>query len=229
MTRRRTRWTILVSRPPRWSGRACFRSTARSMAAIGSRSRGRSGSMPCAERFTAFLAGEVDALIDVIEPGGGADLRRSVAGPLSVSAMARALGMEDTDPEVALGWYAAIVADVTAITSGRPASGDGSEASDVARQRRGRARPRPCRVAGRRRGSGSLRAHAGAGRLECRCAALRRHRDDGGDDRERAPSPARASRAARARRGRPPTRRKCDRGIPEARAGGSSRRPLRHP
>jgi cytochrome P450 len=80
------------------------------------------------ERFTAFLAGEVDALIDVIEPAGAADLRRSIAGPLSVSAMVRALGMEDTDPEVALGWYAAIVADVTAITSGRPASGDGSEA-----------------------------------------------------------------------------------------------------
>ena len=80
------------------------------------------------ERFTAFLAAEVDALIDVIEPDGRADLRRSVAGPLSVSAMVRALGMEDTDPEVALGWYAAIVADVTAITAGRPASGAGSEA-----------------------------------------------------------------------------------------------------
>ena len=121
----------------------------------------------------------------------------------------QALGLEDTDPDGALGWYAAIVAEVTAITSGRPASGDGSEA--FARLRAASS-PRSTATLPRRWSPprrATPRAHAGAGRLERGCAALRRDRDDGGDDRERAPPPARARRAARARRGRPAARRHC--------------------
>ena len=72
------------------------------------------------ERFTRFVAAEVDRLIDAIEPAGAAELRRSVAGPLSVAAMAHALGLEDTEPEVVLGWYDAIVAAVTASPPARP-------------------------------------------------------------------------------------------------------------
>jgi cytochrome P450 len=80
------------------------------------------------ERFTRFLVAEADRLIDEIAPNGHADLRRSLAGPLSVSAMVQALGMEHTAPEVALAWYEAIVEDVTAITAGLPASGSGEQA-----------------------------------------------------------------------------------------------------
>lgn len=80
------------------------------------------------ERFTAAVAAEVDRLLGSFEPKGAADLRLELAAPLSVAAMVLALGMEETDPQTALGWYADIVADVTAITEGRPATGAGREA-----------------------------------------------------------------------------------------------------
>lgn len=79
-------------------------------------------------RFAAFLAAEVDRLLASFEPDGGADLRAQLAAPLSVVAMVRALGLEDTEPAEVLGWYAAIVAEVTAITAGRPPDGTGREA-----------------------------------------------------------------------------------------------------
>jgi len=80
------------------------------------------------ERFTAFVGSEVDRLIDAIEPNGTAELRRDFAGPLAVSAMVYALGLEETDPADALGWYDAIVAEVTRITAGQPANGSGAHA-----------------------------------------------------------------------------------------------------
>ena len=70
-------------------------------------------------RFTEIVEREVDALLDAVEAHCRADLRRDLAGPLSVVTMVRALGLEDTDPAAALGWYAAIVAAVTEITAGR--------------------------------------------------------------------------------------------------------------
>lgn len=79
-------------------------------------------------RFAAIVEQEVDRLIDVIERDGVADLRASLAGPLSVEVMVQALGLEETDPADALGWYAAIVAEVTAITAGETADGSGREA-----------------------------------------------------------------------------------------------------
>ncbi len=79
-------------------------------------------------RFTEIVEREVDDLLDTVEEQGHADLRRDLAGPLSVVAMVHALGLEDTDPAAALGWYAAIVAAVTEITAGRPPGPDGVEA-----------------------------------------------------------------------------------------------------
>jgi len=79
-------------------------------------------------RFAAIVEQEVDRLIDVIERDGVADLRASLAGPLSVEVMVQALGLEETDPADALGWYAAIVAEVTAITAGEAPDGSGREA-----------------------------------------------------------------------------------------------------
>jgi cytochrome P450 len=71
------------------------------------------------ERFSPVVESEVDRLLDALADRCRADLRRDLAGPLSVVVMVHALGLEDTDPAVALDWYAAIVGAVTDITAGR--------------------------------------------------------------------------------------------------------------
>ena len=72
-------------------------------------------------RFDEFVRDEAERLIDEIAETGEAELRRSLAGPLSVAAMVRALGLDEEDAGAVLGWYDAIVAGVTAITAGKPA------------------------------------------------------------------------------------------------------------
>jgi cytochrome P450 len=79
-------------------------------------------------RFTDIVEGEVERLLGLIVPRGAADLRLELAGPLSVATMVQALGLEEIDPRVALGWYADIVAEVTAITAGREPDGTGRAA-----------------------------------------------------------------------------------------------------
>jgi cytochrome P450 len=79
-------------------------------------------------RFEAFVEGEVERLIAAIEPAGGAELRRTLAGPLAVTSMTHALGLLDTDPATVLGWYGSIVAAVTDITAGQRPSASGAEA-----------------------------------------------------------------------------------------------------
>ncbi len=80
------------------------------------------------ERFSAIVRREVDRLIGLVERNGRADLRSDLAGPLSVEMMVQALGLEETDPADALAWYGAIVAEVTAITTGAVPDGSGKEA-----------------------------------------------------------------------------------------------------
>ena len=80
------------------------------------------------ERFTELVAQETERLIDAMEPAGGAELRRQLAGPLAVAVVTRALGFENADAGAVLGWYDRIVAAVTEITAGRPLSGDGRDA-----------------------------------------------------------------------------------------------------
>jgi cytochrome P450 len=84
-------------------------------------------------RFTRVIEREVESLLEALAPRGGADLRRELAGPLSVVAMVHALGLEETDPQVALGWYADIVAAVTEITAGRAPGPAGARAFDELR------------------------------------------------------------------------------------------------
>ena len=79
-------------------------------------------------RFTAIVEREVDGLLDAVEAQGRADLRRDLAGPLSVVMMVHALGLEDTEPAAALDWYAAIVRAVTEITAGRDPGRPGARA-----------------------------------------------------------------------------------------------------
>jgi len=81
-------------------------------------------------RFADFVSAEVDRLLDAVEPTGVAELRRSLAGPLAVAAMVRALGLDDEDTGAVLGWYDSIVAGVTAITAGLPAEPAAAAAFD---------------------------------------------------------------------------------------------------
>lgn len=80
------------------------------------------------ERFAAFVGAEVDRLLELVEPQGEAELRRSLAGPLAAATMVEALGLDREDAGAVLGWYDSIVAGVTAITAGLPA---GDEAGDA--------------------------------------------------------------------------------------------------
>ena len=80
---------------------------------------------PVTERFTDVVAGEVDRLIDAIEPAGAAELRRAFAGPLAAAIVTHALGLREADTGAVLGWYDAIVSAVTEVTAGGevPAAG----------------------------------------------------------------------------------------------------------
>ena len=72
------------------------------------------------ERFTARVASEVETLLDGLEPRGAAELRGAFAAPLAAAVVADALGLHAVAVEEVLGWYAAIVAAVTAVTAGDP-------------------------------------------------------------------------------------------------------------
>jgi cytochrome P450 len=71
------------------------------------------------ERFAAFVEQETLRLLEQLEPRGGAELRRSFAGPLAAATVAWALGMDRDEVAELLGWYDEIVAAVSAITAGR--------------------------------------------------------------------------------------------------------------
>ncbi len=67
----------------------------------------------------AFAESQAEALVDHVRPAGAADLRRTLAGPLAVAVVARALGLDDADPATVLSWYLGIVGAVSALT-GQP-------------------------------------------------------------------------------------------------------------
>ena len=79
-------------------------------------------------RFTQLVTEETERLIDDMEPAGGAELRRGLAGPLAVATVTRALGFHDADAGAVLGWYERIVATVTDITAGRALGASGRDA-----------------------------------------------------------------------------------------------------
>jgi cytochrome P450 len=80
------------------------------------------------ERFAAFIEAEADRLISAIQPAGAAELRREFAGPLAVAVLTDALGLRDVHADTVLSWYSAIVAAVSEVTAGRPASAAGADA-----------------------------------------------------------------------------------------------------
>ncbi|MGH2884204.1 MAG: cytochrome P450 [Solirubrobacteraceae bacterium] len=87
------------------------------------------------ERFADAARSESDRLIDTFDDRGQAELRRSFAGPLAASIMARALGLEQDEVGAMLGWYDAIVAAVTEVTAGHDVPIRGGEAFDSLRGR----------------------------------------------------------------------------------------------
>lgn len=56
-------------------------------------------------RFAVATAQQAARLIDELEPNGGAELRRSFAGPLAASVVTRALGMASEETASVLAWY----------------------------------------------------------------------------------------------------------------------------
>jgi cytochrome P450 len=72
-------------------------------------------------KLGAFAESQAAALVARVRPAGAADLRRTLAGPLAVAVVARALGLDDADPATVLSWYLGIVGAVSALT-GQPSS-----------------------------------------------------------------------------------------------------------
>jgi cytochrome P450 len=87
------------------------------------------------EQFGDAVTGETRRLLDQLEPAGRAELRRSFAGPLAASIIARALGFDGNEVGAVLAWYDAIVGAVTEITAGQELPESGREAFDQLRTR----------------------------------------------------------------------------------------------
>jgi cytochrome P450 len=87
------------------------------------------------DRFATAAVDEADRLIDSFADDGSAELRRSFAGPLAASIMARALGLEQDEVGAMLAWYDAIVAAVTEVTAGHDVPLRGGDAFDALSER----------------------------------------------------------------------------------------------
>ena len=59
---------------------------------------------------------------------GTAEIRTELAGPLAVGGATRILGLPEMDAGQVLGWYAAIVGSVSALSAGAPATAAGAQA-----------------------------------------------------------------------------------------------------
>jgi cytochrome P450 len=87
------------------------------------------------QRFAGVADARSRELIAALEPAGGGELRRSFAGPVAASIVARALGLEDGEVESVLSWYDAIVASVTRISAGGDPTAEGERAFALLRER----------------------------------------------------------------------------------------------
>jgi cytochrome P450 len=81
------------------------------------------------DQLAAFVTGEADRLVSAMRTGsaggrapagspGRGDLSRSLAAPLAVAVVARALGLGQVDPGTILAWYDAIVGAVSELAAG---------------------------------------------------------------------------------------------------------------
>ena len=81
------------------------------------------------ERFTELVGRRGRCAVGRARAGSSAgELRRGFAGPLAAAVVRQALGLRMTETAAMLGWYDAIVGDVSGITAGRPLTAAGSDA-----------------------------------------------------------------------------------------------------
>ncbi|HEX4252523.1 MAG TPA: cytochrome P450 [Pseudonocardia sp.] len=86
-------------------------------------------------RFGDFVDREAGRLVGALRPAGRAELRRGLAGPLSVAVVAEALGLDRSATGQVLAWYDAIVSSVAGISAGQPPAPAGTAAFDQLRTR----------------------------------------------------------------------------------------------
>ena len=79
-------------------------------------------------RFASDVTTLASGLVDRFAGRGHAELRRELAGPLSVAVVAEVLGLDASDADTVLGWYSAIV---TAVTEMQADGHVGDEARDA--------------------------------------------------------------------------------------------------
>ena len=145
------------------------------------------------ERFADVAAAEAERLVDAIAPDGRAELRRAFAGPMAAAIVTRALGLAGEEADDVLGWYDAIVASVTSITAGDGPTRGGRRGVHALRERLEEVIADPSGdslLAAAAAAEGG--AHRRPDRLQRRGAAVRRDRDDRGDDRQRGADAARS-------------------------------------
>jgi cytochrome P450 len=71
-------------------------------------------------QLEAFVTGEAGRLVSAMRPAGRGDLSRSLAAPLAVAVVARALGLGEVAPGTILSWYDAIVGAVSELAAADP-------------------------------------------------------------------------------------------------------------
>jgi cytochrome P450 len=69
-------------------------------------------------RFADRVGREAQTLVASLTPGGRAEMRRDLAGPLAVNVVVGALELLDVTPAAMLGWYDEIVAAVDRVSAG---------------------------------------------------------------------------------------------------------------
>ncbi|MEU4291562.1 cytochrome P450 [Kribbella sp. NPDC026596] len=79
-------------------------------------------------RFTGLVEQTVEELMGAIRDDGSADLRTTLAGPLSVAVVALSLGLPPASASTVLAWYTAISDSVSGVSAGRPVTAEGAAA-----------------------------------------------------------------------------------------------------
>jgi cytochrome P450 len=80
------------------------------------------------DRFANVVSENIARLLDELAPGGGAELRRGLAGPLAAAVLANALGLPPERVPALIALYDRIVAGVTVISAGGELPADAADA-----------------------------------------------------------------------------------------------------
>jgi cytochrome P450 len=83
------------------------------------------------ERFAPSVSAEARRLVAEMIAGGRTEVRRGLAGPLSVAVVTEALGLSNVDTATMLSWYEAIVAAVSGVSAGLPIPEAGRDAFEA--------------------------------------------------------------------------------------------------